>query len=220
MRNALVKNVRLLFCDACVRITWLLDGKGFLQAKGIDERSQYTMRVSRVIEGHEPIEFRSLFQHWSCDGSPGSAPGDPAPPPPTAAASTSAVSLLSKNLSLTSIAKSTPTSFDATSLLAANPQLAAETQLVDDGKSPHKRVWCVYQGDLHELAESYYGEFHSADCYLVHYKYFVGRAQKHILYFWIVRWLISLFSRLDSEMTPTLCWSRAASRAKMTKQQW
>lgn len=180
--------------------------KGFLQAKGLDERQQYSIKVTRVLEGVEPIEFRALFQHWPDTASllepktPSSSSMNSTSSGSGSGGSTSlstSTSALAKSFSLTSIAKSSgPTSFDAT-LLHANPQLASDSQLVDDGAGP-KQVWFAQSGELQRLAESYYGEFHSANCYLVHYKYAVNRVDKHILYYWIVRFsfsYINIFGR-------------------------
>ena len=179
--------------------------KGFLQAKGIDEKQQYSIKVTRVIEAHEPLEFRALFQNWPDLSSSSSSLLETSSSTSSATSNgaanvagisggssstmvgssmSSMTSALSKSFSLTSIAKSTPTSFDAT-LLAANPSLAADSQLVDDGKS-FKQLWFAHNGEIHKLAENCYGEFHSADFYLVHYKYVVNRVEKHILYYWIV----------------------------------
>jgi hypothetical protein len=206
--------------------------KGFLQAKGIDEKQQYSIKVTRVIEAHEPLEFRALFQNWPDLSSSSSSSLLETSSSTSSATSNGAVnvagisggssstmvgssmssmtSALSKSFSLTSIAKSTPTSFDAT-LLAANPSLAADSQLVDDGKS-FKQLWFAHNGEIHKLAENCYGEFHSTDCYLVHYKYVVNRVEKHILYYWIVCFfcfillisfnftIISLISRVENRI--------------------
>jgi hypothetical protein len=76
------------------------------------------------------------------------------------------------------------TYFDA-ALMHANPQLAAESQMLDDGKA-FKEIWAAHGFDLHRLADSRYGEFRSGDCYIVHYKYKVNGAERHIIYYWIV----------------------------------
>lgn len=200
----------------------------------MDEKQQYSIKVTRVIEGHEPFEFRSLFRYWpdtalplsletssstssaasassslggginpsstssslsNGGGGGGSLSGSSSTTSAAAAVNgrggdqaviVNAMSAMMKSFSLTSMVKSSSptTSFDA-SLLAANPQLAADAQLVDDGKA-HKQIWYAHSGDIHRLAELHYGEFHSADCYLVDYKYAVNRVEKHILYYWMV----------------------------------
>ena len=38
--------------------------KGFLQAKGFEEKVQNSIKVTRVIDGSEPTEFKSLFNRW------------------------------------------------------------------------------------------------------------------------------------------------------------
>ena len=136
-----------------------------MQAKGFDERQQNAIKVTRVIDGCEPIEFRALFNRWI-------------EKPDT---NKNGVRSYTTN---TKIAKTVQTKFDA-SVLHSNPTMASDLQMVDDGKG-FKEIWYVQNFDLHKLDESKYGEFHSGDCYLIHYKYFVNFTEKHILYYWIV----------------------------------
>ena len=136
---------------------------GFLQAKGFDEKLQNSIKVTRVIEGAEPAEFRALFNRWSDNNE---------------------TKGMGRTYSQNSVAKTLPTKFDA-STLHKNHQIAADSQMVDDGRG-FKEVWYVQKFDIYKMDESRYGEFHSGDCYIVHYKYMVEEKEKHILYYWIV----------------------------------
>ncbi len=143
-----------------------------MQAKGFDERQQNSIKVARVIEGSEPVEFRALFNRWpESSGESKFAAG------PTAGGR--------HHLPSSSVAKTVQTYFDA-ALMHANPQLAAESQMLDDGKAS-KEIWYVQSFDIHKLNEARHGEFRSGDCYIIHYTYRVNNSEKHILYYWIVR---------------------------------
>ena len=72
------------------------------------------------------------------------------------------------------------------------PQISSDLQMVDDGKG-FKEIWFVQNYDIHKLNDSKYGEFHSADCYIIHYKYYVNLIEKNILYYWIVILCIYIF---------------------------
>ena len=137
---------------------------GFLQAKGYDERQQSAIKVARVIDGCEPVEFRALFNRWP---EPNEQKG------------------LGRSHSASSIAKTAQARFDA-SILHSNHQLAAESQMFDDGKGL-KEIWFIQNFNLHKMNETKHGEFHSGDCYIVHYQYKLNNVDKHILYYWIVR---------------------------------
>ncbi len=124
-----------------------------------------------MIEGSEPVEFRALFNRWP-ESNEAKFTGP-------AASGTRA-----HHLPPSSVAKTVQTYFDA-ALMHANPQLAAELQMLDDGKS-FKEIWYIQGGDMHKLNETRHGEFRSGDCYIVHYKYNVNSSEKNILYYWIV----------------------------------
>ena len=136
---------------------------GFLQAKGYDERQQSAIKVTRVIDGSEPVEFRALFNRWP---------------------ETNEQKGLGRSHSSNSVAKTVQARFDA-SILHANHQLAAESQMFDDGKD-FKEIWFVQNFNLTKMNETKFGEFHSGDCYIVHYQYKINNTEKHILYYWIV----------------------------------
>jgi hypothetical protein len=138
--------------------------KGFLQAKGFDERQQSLIKVTRVIDGGEPVEFKALFNRWPEQNE---------------------TKGLGRTYNINTVAKVVQTKFDA-STLHSNHQLAAESQMVDDGKG-FKEIWYIKNFNCEKLEESNFGEFHSGDCYIIHYKYVVNNAEKHILYYWIVR---------------------------------
>ena len=148
-----------------------------MQAKGLDERQQSSIKVARVIDGFEPAEFRALFNRWP-ESSELTKYGTS-----SRAANSTAV-----------VAKTVPTYFDA-ALMHANPQLAAESQMLDDGKGL-KEIWYVQNFELHKLSESRFGEFYSGDCYIVLYKYRVNNVEKQILYYWIVRLIFKLLTNL------------------------
>ena len=134
-----------------------------MQAKGFDERQQSLIKVTRVIDGCEPVEFKSLFNRWP---EPNETKG------------------LGRTFSVNTLAKTVATKFDA-SVMHSNHQLAAESQMVDDGKG-FKEIWYIKNFNIELLDESKHGEFHSGDCYIIHYKYMLNNTEKHILYYWIV----------------------------------
>ena len=137
-----------------------------MQAKGFDERQQNLIKVTRVIDGCEPVEFKALFNRWPENNE---------------------TKGLGRTYNINTIAKTIQAKFDS-SVLHTNHQLAAESQMVDDGKG-FKQIYYVQNFDIHKLDESKYGEFYSGDCYIVHYKYSVNQQEKHILYYWIVSFL-------------------------------
>ncbi|CAF0715415.1 unnamed protein product [Brachionus calyciflorus] len=135
---------------------------GFLQAKGYDEKQQSAIKVTRVIDGSEPVEFKALFNRW---------------PEPYDTKS------LSRTFSINSLAKNVHSKFDAF-VLHSNHQLASESQMVDDGKGT-KEIWYIHNSDIHKLDVSQYSEFHTSDCYIILYTYKLLNLEKHILYYWI-----------------------------------
>ena len=128
--------------------------KGFLQAKGYDERIQNAIKVTCINEAFEPIEFRALFSRWSD----------------------------SKYLINSNTNKSVK--FEA-SILHANPQLAAELQMIDDG-SGSKKIWLISNSNISLLQDSKHGQFNSSNCYVIEYKYLVNGIDKYIIFYWIV----------------------------------
>jgi gelsolin len=82
------------------------------------------------------------------------------------------------------IAPSVSTKFDAASM-HERPQLAAETQLVDDG-SGKITLYRLHRFQLETVPDKMTGCFFSGDCYILHYTYLHGTEEKHILYYWLV----------------------------------
>lgn len=152
MRNALVWF--LWFLNFYLKYNYFFFVKGFLQAKGYDERIQNAIKVTCINEAFEPIEFRALFSRWSD----------------------------SKYLINSNTNKSVK--FEA-SILHANPQLAAELQMIDDG-SGSKKIWLINNSNISLLQDSKHGQFNSSNCYVIEYKYLVNAIDKYIIFYWIV----------------------------------
>ena len=66
-----------------------------------------------------------------------------------------------------------------------NPFQAAESGMIDDGKSA-KEIYRVDNFDLVEVPEEDYGKFYSGDCYVVLYAYTANNRDNYIIYFWLV----------------------------------
>lgn len=136
----------------------LRNAQGFITKKGYPAHTQ----VSRIVEHGEPAEFKTLFKDWKDkDQTKG----------------------FGRQYSNTKIATTVQTKFDATTL-HSKPELAAKTQMVDDGKG-QKEVWRVKNFDLIPVPENQYGEFFMGDCYIVLYAYLEGTKEHYILYYWI-----------------------------------
>ncbi|XP_055869830.1 advillin-like isoform X3 [Biomphalaria glabrata] len=128
---------------------------GFLKKKGYPSDT----KVTRVVEGAEPSDFKCLFKDW------------PQPPPP------------GKVYSRSRIAKTVQTKFDATTL-HNNQALAAESQMVDDG-SGKVEVWRIEDFQMVPLENIHYGEFYGGDCYVILYTYNVQGREAYIIYYWL-----------------------------------
>ncbi|XP_033728883.1 villin-1-like isoform X2 [Pecten maximus] len=126
---------------------------GFLNKKGMNLNTQ----VTTTSQGAEPVEFQWLFSNWPQPKSSG------------------------KTYNRNKIAKTVQTKFDA-STLHSNPQLAAETQMVDDG-SGRVEVWRVENENLVPLQKKYWGEFFGGDSYVIQYTYHSG-GERNIIYYW------------------------------------
>uniref|UniRef100_A0A0P4WDJ1 HP domain-containing protein n=1 Tax=Scylla olivacea TaxID=85551 RepID=A0A0P4WDJ1_SCYOL len=136
----------------------LRNAQGFITKKGYAPHTQ----VSRIVQHGEPPEFKTLFKDWrDKDQSKG----------------------FGRQVSTTKIATTVQTKFDATTL-HSRPQLAASTQMVDDGKG-QKEVWRVKNFNLVPVPEKQFGEFFAGDCYIVLYAYIEGSKEHYILYYWI-----------------------------------
>ncbi|XP_069174423.1 villin-1 isoform X2 [Procambarus clarkii] len=136
----------------------LRNAQGFVTKKGYPASTQ----VSRVVDNGEPPEFKTLFRDWK-DKEQSRGFG--------------------RQISSSRIATTVQTKFDANSL-HSQPEIAAKTQMVDDG-SGQKEVWRVKNFDLVPVPEQQYGEFFMGDCYIILYAYLHANTEHYILYYWI-----------------------------------
>ena len=88
--------------------------------------------------------------------------------------------------SINSISSNKSVKFEA-AILHANPQLAAELQMIDDG-SGTKKIWLINNSNISLVQDSKHGQFNSSNCYVIEYKYSVNNnTDKYIIFYWIVR---------------------------------
>ncbi|XP_059489810.1 villin-1-like [Neocloeon triangulifer] len=143
------------------RVEAMRNAHGFVKKKGYPSHTA----VTRVIDGGEPVDFKQLFTSWKNKDQ------------------TSPTGMLNKPNSTNRIARSISTVFDATSL-HERPQMAAETQLVDDGTG-HQELWRVRKFGLETVDPKFEGIFFSGDCYILKYTYLNGSKEQYILYYWM-----------------------------------
>ncbi|XP_022245088.1 villin-1-like [Limulus polyphemus] len=148
------------------------NAQGFIKKKTYRNYTQ----VTRVIEGGEPPEFQCLFRTWR---DPHHTVG------------------LGKTHNVGKIAKTVQTKFDA-STLHSNIRLAAEVQMVDDGKGT-KEVFRVQSFDLVQVDQKEIGKFYSGDCYIVVYAYSDVEKDNFMIYYWL-----GAKSTLDEQGTAAL----------------
>jgi villin 1/advillin len=98
---------------------------------------------------------------------------------------------LVKNVSVGKIATTVNSKFDATTL-HDKPKLAAESQLVDDGTG-ERTTWRVEKFDLVPVPDKLQGVFFSGDCYVMKYTYLAGGTEKHLIYYWLVSHMSSVW---------------------------
>ncbi|KAJ8319925.1 hypothetical protein KUTeg_001512 [Tegillarca granosa] len=67
--------------------------------------------------------------------------------------------------------------------LHENKQLAAETQMYDDGTGT-SQVWRIDSFDLVPVPAPEIGKFYAGDCYLILYTYLVNNKERHVIYYW------------------------------------
>jgi len=142
------------------RIEAMRNAQGFIRKKAYPDNTP----VTRVIDGGEPEEFRSLFSHWKVKNETvgfgrqmSTGPGK-------------------------GIAKTVQTSFDASNL-HEQPKLAAKMQMLDDGTGV-KEVYKVHKFELVKVAKDHHGTFFEHDCYVI--KYTSSGTSEHILvYYWL-----------------------------------
>ncbi|XP_030768126.1 advillin-like isoform X3 [Sitophilus oryzae] len=126
-------------------------------ARGFVKKKKYpsNTRVTRVVEGLEPVEFKMLFKSWKTETSN------------------------SKNTKLPMLI----TKFDPITM-EDRLSLAAETQLIDDGTG-RMTLWRIKHSKIVEIPKERHGYFFSGDCYIALYSYQTHHDEKHLLYCWI-----------------------------------
>ncbi|WAR10094.1 AVIL-like protein [Mya arenaria] len=130
---------------------------GFIKKKGLPNSTS----VTRIIEGGEPSDFKSLFKSWPMPVATGKAYNN------------------------NKIAKTVQTKFDATTL-HSNTALAAQTQMVDDGTGKCE-IWRIDDFDMKPIRSQDIGLFYGGDCYVILYTYEVNGKENYIIYYWQVR---------------------------------
>ena len=138
------------------------NAQGFIKAKNLKSGTP----VTRVIDGGEPAEFKSLFQQWKDKDQT------------TNLGRKVSTSGLGKG-----IARTVQTRFDAETL-HENPRIAATNGMVDDGTGV-KEVYRVEMFDLVAVPEKNHGIFFSGDCYVILYAYNDGKKDHYIIYYWM-----------------------------------
>ncbi|CAL8087238.1 unnamed protein product [Orchesella dallaii] len=140
------------------RIEAMRNAQGFIRKKGYPDATP----VTRVIDGGEPEEFRSLFSAWKVKNE--------------------TVGFGRQHSAGKGIAQIVQKSFDA-STLHEKPQLAAQLRMVDDG-SGSKVVYKVHEFKLVEVPFEHHGCFFEHDCYVVKYTS-IGPGDQVYIYFWL-----------------------------------
>ncbi|RZC39580.1 advillin [Asbolus verrucosus] len=133
-------------------------GEALRNARGFVKKKKYpnNTKVTRVVDGFEPVEFKMLFSFWKDE--------------------TKALGRGAKPTVLV-------TKFEATTM-EERPSLAAETQLIDDG-SGSVTLWRIKQHNIIEIPKERHGYFFNGDCYIVLYSYQTSAEEKHLLYYWL-----------------------------------
>lgn len=107
----------------------------------------YTTPIIRVIEGHEPVEFKRQFPKWHAEGHDSMSSAKPIS------------TILGKFDSLT---------------LCQRPKMAAETQLIDDG-SGERKIFRITKDQIIEMPETKAVFFSTHQSYVVQYTVAVSR---------------------------------------------
>ncbi|XP_037823752.1 villin-like protein quail isoform X1 [Lucilia sericata] len=113
------------------------NGRAFVKKK----KYPYSTPVIRVIEGHEPIEFKRLFPSWQQDNNDTTSSAKPIS------------TILGKFDSLT---------------LCQRPKMAAETQLIDDG-SGERKIYRITKDQVIEMPETKAVFFTTLQSYVIQY---------------------------------------------------
>ncbi|OCT92895.1 advillin-like [Xenopus laevis] len=121
----------------------------------------HSTNVETVNDGAESAMFKQLFQKWVEQGQ---SVG------------------MGKAYTVNKIAKVSQEKFD-TSVLHANPSVAAQERMVDDG-SGKVEVWRIENLELVPVETHWHGYLYGGDCYLVLYTYHVNSKAHHVLYIW------------------------------------
>jgi len=137
------------------------NAQGFIKAKGLKPGTN----VTRVIDGGEPAEFKTLFKKWKDVGE------------------VTSLKKMSYAGPGRGVAKTVQTKFDAKTMVE-NPKVAASSGMVDDGTGV-KEVFRVEMFDLVSVPEEDHGTFFSGDCYVVLYAYSDGRKDCYLIYYWL-----------------------------------
>jgi hypothetical protein len=138
------------------------NAQGFIKARNLKTGTP----VTRVIDGGEPLEFKTLFQSWRDKDDT-----------KTFKRQTSGSTISN------GVARTVQTKFDAKTL-HENPKVAATNRMVDDGTGA-KEVFRVEMFDLINVPDEDHGIFFSGDCYVVLYAYDDGSKDNYIIYYWI-----------------------------------
>ena len=179
------------------RIEAMRNAQGFIRKKNYSPHTP----VTRVIDGGEPEEFKSLFSKWRVKHE--------------------TVGFGRQYSNNRGIANVERLSFDA-SLLHEQPKMAAQMRMIDEGAGS-KKVYKVHNFELVEVPIDNQGSFFEHDCYVIEYT--SSGLQEHVLvYFWLVRtpqfpgneirWLYLYFGYSRS-----IFYSRAQKLQTKTKEQ-
>ncbi|XP_073988198.1 villin-1-like isoform X2 [Rhodnius prolixus] len=139
------------------RVEAMRNAHGFLKKKNYPK----DCRISRVVDGGEPIEFKVLFASWMEREK--------------ISTTVSKTNVNANNL------KYIPTNMDSATL-HNNPHLAAQEQLLDDGNGKLE-LWRVTSTSLQKM-NSGKNLLYSAESYIIHYTYIHNDAEKRIVYYW------------------------------------
>ncbi|XP_015782794.1 adseverin isoform X2 [Tetranychus urticae] len=145
------------------RIESMRNAQGFIIKKNYPNHTP----VTRVIDGGEPIDFKSLFKSWNEANS--------------TIGLGKTYSAGGKVVTLKDLEKLMPKNKLDIAKLHENPSLAAEVQMFDDG-SGDKQIFRICSFDLVPVESNDYGNFFSGDCYIIVY---TSATKVNVIYYWI-----------------------------------
>ncbi|KAB0798553.1 hypothetical protein PPYR_09546 [Photinus pyralis] len=138
------------------RLEAIRNARGFVKKKNYPNNTQ----VVRVIDGHEPVEFKMLFSNW-----------------------TNKDEVKNQRIpAVICVSKVAVGKFDAETLVE-RPALAAESQLIDDGFGTIK-MWKITKSNTVELPSNRQGTMFSGECYLILYTYEM-KTLRNVVYVWL-----------------------------------